>query len=379
MTSPTRLPVLLSLALVLLACPSLSTAGKGVGEVDIPKVIPLNPEQLQRMRALVRSDPEAAALAAEMREAAEPHLLTEPRPLVVIHYEGLVNTDPKRLATVKNLADMRYAGYLYRHWQASGDRGAERALRRHILAWADTYQVTGNDVNENKFHPLLCAYASLRDTFFPDERERVDAWVEALAREHVREVENPTRKDLTNRYTKRVRLAATLGLILNREEWIDAAIEGTRRFIRESLRADGSSWDLEHRDSLTYHISALRNPIDIAIVLNDRDLYTWESKAGGSLKKSVDFVVPYATGEKEHEEWVNSKVDLDRRRAEAGLEKYRPGRIFEPKRALSLLEKAAYFDPSLMEIVRDLSDSEAERFPTWQTLVNAAARADTRG
>ena len=90
-------------------------------------------------------------------------------------------------------------------------------------------------------------------------------------------------------------------------------------------------------------------------------------------------MVPYATGEKEHEEWVNSKVDLDRRRAEAGLEKYRPGRIFEPKRALSLLEKAAYFDPSLMEIVRDLSDSEAERFPTWQTLVNAAARADTRG
>jgi len=31
-------------------------------------------------------------------------------------------------------------------------------------------------------------------------------------------------------------------------------------------------------------------------------------------------------------------------------------------------------DPQLMKVVHHLSDSEAERFPTWQTLVNAAAR-----
>ena len=85
-------------------------------------------------------------------------------------------------------------------------------------------------------------------------------------------------------------------------------------------------------------------------------------------------VIPFARGEKQHKEWVNTKVEFDRKRAKAGLEKYRTGRLFDPRQALNLLERAAYFDPSLMNLVRDLSEGEAQRFPTWQTLLNAAAR-----
>ena len=63
-----------------------------------------------------------------------------------------------------------------------------------------------------------------------------------------------------------------------------------------------------------------------------------------------------------------------RRRAEAGLEYYKKGRLYDPQNALELMERAAYFDADLLRVVRHLTESEAERFSTWQTLINAARR-----
>lgn len=230
-------------------------------------------------------------------------------------------------------------------------------------------------MNENKFFPLLVAYEALRESFEPAERREVDAWVEGLGKLHARAVAES--QHFTNRYGKSIRLLGITGRILDRPEWIEQARKGVKRFVRESLYDDGTSADLQRRDTLTYHGSALKEPLDLAMMLGEdgRDLYDWTSPRGGSLKKSVEYVVPYALGEREHEEWVNSKVDLDHRRAEAGLEKYRPGRLYEPRQALELMEKASFFDPELMRVVDHLTEGEADRFPTWQTLVNAAALA----
>ncbi|MFW5846280.1 MAG: iduronate-2-sulfatase, partial [Planctomycetota bacterium] len=122
--------------------------------------------------------------------------------------------------------------------------------------------------------------------------------------------------------------------------------------------------------------SSLKPPIELAMILGEPELYTWEGPEGGSLKKSVDFVVPYATGEKTHKEWVDSRVRLDQERAAAGLEKYRPGRLYEPKSAHELMEYASFFDSGLIPLALSLDDSDAERYPGWRMLVHdAVARA----
>jgi hypothetical protein len=38
------------------------------------------------------------------------------------------------------------------------------------------------------------------------------------------------------------------------------------------------------------------------------------------------------------------------------------------------MQEASYFDPGLVRVVRRLLKTDAERFPTWQMLINAAAR-----
>ena len=368
--------VCLFVAFVQLGWPSYESAAEGTpGELSIPEVSPLDPSQRERLRRLVREDQEAAALLDQITERAEPLLDIEPRPLRVLHYEGLVNTNPKRIETVKHLSQIKDAATLFRYWQATGSEEAAATLRRLIAAWTDVYVPTGNDVNDNKMYTLLVAYHSLRDTFPADQRKRIDAWVQRVGELHQKAVRKAKR--FTNRYTKSVRLMAISGMILDRPEWLEQAEQGIRRFVRKSLYGDGSSYDLKHRDTLTYHGSALRPPIELAVLLGEqgRHLYTWTNRQGGSLKKSVDYVVPYAMGEKVHREWVHTRVDLDRRRAAAGLEKYRTGRLYEPESALELMTQASYFDPSLRSVVLHLTPDDVERFPTWRMLINEVARS----
>lgn len=357
----------------------VSTAGADEtepGELKIDWVTPLRPETLLKLRDLASRDAEARAIVEQVAAEAMPLLDAKPDPLEAIEYEGLVNTDPRRLKTVAKLRQMSDVACLIRFWQATGNEQAARTLRRFTLAWTAAYRPTGNDVNENKLVPLLVAYHAQRSIMSADEVSKVDAWVEQFGQLHADAVRDS--KHFTNRYTKHVRLLALAGLILARDRWVDAAQAGVKRFVIQSLRADGASEDLERRDTLTYHASSLTPVIELAMLAGDSgpELYRWTSPAGGSIKKSVDFVVPYAEGVKQREEWRHTKVALDRRRAEAGLEKYRPGRLYEPKDALELMELASYFDPELLRVVRRLADHKAERFPTWQTLINQAAAED---
>lgn len=105
-----------------------------------------------------------------------------------------------------------------------------------------------------------------------------------------------------------------------------------------------------------------------------RLLYGWKSPE--LFVESWEPVGVVARAQPRFGERVNTKVGLDKRRAAAGLEKYQPGKEFDPRDSLKLMETAASFDPQLMKVVRHLGDDDAEQFPTWQTLVNATAAAD---
>ncbi len=347
-------------------------ASEGAGEFSLRPVIPLDAAQTARLRHLIATDGEAAALAAQVVQEAAPLVGIAPMPLAEIRYEGLVNTDPRRLADVEHLRTIDQVAAAVDAWQASGEERFAVMLRRHCTAWAATYRPTGNDVNENKLTPLLVAWMGIRAAT-PDAK--VDAWVADLGERHARAVTES--QHLTNRYTKHVRLAVYCGLAIDRPDLVALGRSGIERFVAASLRADGTSLDLERRDSLTYHCSALVPVLDLALIMgaDGLALYRWTAPEAGSLKRSVDFVVPYATGEKTREEWRNSTVDLDRQRAEAGLEHYRPGRLFEPAQAAKLIEAACAFDPGLEPLALRLASSPARRFGSWRMLVQQVMNA----
>ncbi len=84
----------------------------------------------------------------------------------------------------------------------------------------------------------------------------------------------------------------------------------------------------------------------------------------------INFMVPYSNGEKQHAEFVNSKVKFDRIRAEAGQSEYASGNIFDGKRAARTFECYSYFDNSYLPLAFRIKASKAERFSTWNTVIN---------
>jgi hypothetical protein len=346
-----------------------------VGEVTIRDVLLLSPAQRAELARVVNSDPEARALLEIRLKEARRRLDKQPRPLAVLHYEGLVNTDPRRLETVKHLEDMDDAALLLEVWQATSDTAVSEKCRQYVRAWAATYRPTGNDVNENKLQPLFTIYEAMRAGFAPQERRRIDRWLSDIAEKQIAQGKRPEARR-TNRHTKRMRIVATIGLALHRLEWLDYARSGFKEFVTQNLYADGTTFDLKHRDTLTYHCSALEPLVALAVLAtrNGQNLYTWTSPTGSSLKKAVDYVLPYADGSKQRREWTHSQVELDRRRAAAGLKEYQPGSLFDPKYARSLLEEASFFDLALVPLVTKLAGRKATHYPTWRMVVNEACR-----
>ncbi|MFQ3671430.1 MAG: alginate lyase family protein [Verrucomicrobiia bacterium] len=320
------------------------------GEFDHRDVFPLDRAALDRLRQMVGVEGPKKQWAEPVIAAGRRALGATPKPLKRINYEGLLNTNPSRIETVKSLRTMNDVADAFRAWQLTGGDEFAEFTRRSILAWAQTYVPTGNDVNENKLTPLVVAFTGLRESFEAGDREEVERWLGRMADLHAAETAKVTR--FTNRYTKRLRFLALLGLALDRRDLLDAAGKGVRVFVRNSLRPDGTSFDLEERDTLTYHCSALEAALDTIQLTasNPETVYAWGSPAGGSVKKSVEYVVPYAMGEKERREWENTRIALDRRRAEAGIATYQPGKLFDPEYALPMLRKAARIDRSLEKV-----------------------------
>ena len=114
--------------------------------------------------------------------------------------------------------------------------------------------------------------------------------------------------------------------------------------------------------------------LEFAIAANNNgtNLYTYKSKSGASLEKSVKFLLPFCSGEKKHAEFVKSSVAFDRKRAESGDENYKAGHLFDPKKGGHTLELAAAFDKNLSEVYCQATARTASNYPSWQFVINAA-------
>lgn len=343
---------------------SLLSAGER-GEYHSIALCPYPSAQLTRIRACVDSDPEAGRRAQELLQVAATHLERSPEPVKVIHYEGLLNTDPKRIACVEHLLDMRVLGQVLHAWAASGEEKWADLARTYIKAWTETYRPTGNPINENKLEPILVGYFSLRDGFSPAERRRIEDWVKTLT--NMQASKSPK---ANNWGAKRLKLMLLGALILDDHDLVARVKREVRRYVDRSLYADGSSNDLRYRDAMSYHCSGLAPMLQVLTILaghgHDEDFWSYVGTKGGSLEKSVAFVLPYARREKIYHQWQNSRSEIDKRRAAAGIAKYRPGVAYDPGNAVQLLEWATLYQTGLVPIIAELLESEDTNFPTWR-------------
>jgi hypothetical protein len=103
------------------------------------------------------------------------------------------------------------------------------------------------------------------------------------------------------------------------------------------------------------------------------DLFDYQAPGGASLHSSVDFIVPFAEGEKTHMEFAHSKVNFDRRRAEDGEDEYQP-HYWNPKSSIEMFTEADWFSSKYGRLAARLAGKPDATFVDWQMVINAVSR-----
>lgn len=332
-------------------------------------VVSLRDSEVPALRRLVRTDPAAASRFAEVRSAADRALNATPDPVERVFSAAHLASDPKKVRSLKALADVKKAESLAWAGVVSGDARYTAQARRFLVAWAETNRADGNSINESKFEPMIVAYDLVRPGCSGEERRKIDAWLRSKA-------ETLAKKSWGNNWAcHQMKIVGLTGHVLGDAKLIRFANEGLLKRVDGSVKPDGSTEDFHERDALHYQIYFIQPLLTLARAGEraGEPLFAKKGPHGTSLKVALDFVTPYATGKETHVEFARSKVAFDRQRAAAGEKEYIP-HPWTPGSAIELYREAAWFDAAYGRLAGRLAGKSGERFPDWQSVVFAVAK-----
>src|SRR6185437_15950549 len=219
----------------------------------------------------------------------------------------------------------------------------------YLIAWADSNVSRGDPIDDTNLDPAIEAYSMVKDELVSAENKRIVRWLQKTANAEIHAFYNlPKRATSHNNWNShRLKIVGEIGFAIGDKALQTYAINGLKEQIGSNLLPDGSSEDFVSRDALHYHLYDLEPLLKLAIVLKratGADYYSFVAPSGSSIRKSVEWLLPYLDGRQTHAEFVNSKVEFDRRRAQNGEKGYQAGTLFQPKSGIGVLLLAAYFD-----------------------------------
>jgi hypothetical protein len=289
----------------------------------------------------------------------------QPKPLAHLHTEGTLPHEgiyDQSVAAEQDLALMRDAALV---WRATGDDRYLRLVDRFLLAWASTYQPSFNPIDETHFDSMILAYDMTASALSVKTRNATAAFIAKLANGYVARVDAQPRP-LTGTYrnnweSHRVKLVAMAAFTLDDRKLINAAQRLFVEQIGANVTPDGATVDFAERDALHYVAYDLQ-PLVIAALAARRHNRNWlvqRAQNGASLQPALDWLVPYALGEKTHEEFVHSSVAFDAKRRAAGLPGY--SGQWDPMSAAELFHLAARLSGRYASVALRLSQTP----PAW--------------
>ena len=306
----------------------------------------------------------APAVQALVKSVAA-RLNDQPRPLARLHTEGTLPHEgiyDQSVEAERDLELMRDAALV---WRATGDERDLRLVDRFLLAWATTYQPSFNPIDETHFDSMILAYDLTASALPVKTRNATAAFIAKLANGYIARVDAQPRP-LSGTYrnnweSQRVKLIAMAAFTLDDRKLIDAAQRLFVEQIGANVAPDGATVDFAERDALHYVAYDLE-PLVVAALSARRHNRNWlalRAQNGATLALALDWLAPYALGEKTHEEFVHSSVPFDAKRREAGLPGY--SGQWDPKGSAQLFHLAARLSGRYASVAQRLSPMP----PAW--------------
>lgn len=329
----------------------------------------VTPAEKTKLAELVKTNTSARIEFEKLKNQADAALKRASAPVQKLQLDGS-GGDAGRKESLSALRDMPglYA-LAYTNLVTGESKYADKA-REYILAWAKTHQPNGNPYNETHLEPLILAYDLTRSTFNEEDRKTTDAYLRKLI------AANAAGLPYSNSWqSHRIKIVGLAAFVLNDAGLLERAIVAFKNQLVNSLNVDGSAVDYHEHDALRYQINTIEPLLAFAVAAHKHgmDLYEFSPPGGASLRKAVRFLLPYCSGEKEHEEFVHSKKPGDLQTVAYGEAAFTAGTNFRPAQAFKTLTLAAYFDEAaLSPVISKIIDKPEGTLASWVMVQNAA-------
>lgn len=291
-----------------------------------------------------------------IQRAVEQGLTSTPRAVQNINVEGTLPHQGIWDASMEAKKDWPQMRNLAVLWKADHQPAQLQKLSQLLAAWADTYQVDYNPIDETDLDGLLDAYIIVKNDLSQDVRDSVSRWIGKFGEGYLSRMEQmPDAKSgiwANNWNSHRVKLVTLSAVALADRGMLRRAHEQFQAQLNRNIRGDGSTLDFEERDAIDYVTYDLQPLLHAALAaqLAGENWYLLKGSSGAGLPEALSWLEPYALGQKTHEEFVHSTVKFDAARRAAGL----PGfaGLWEPKKAYIVFTYAALLD-TRFQAVRD--------------------------
>ncbi len=307
------------------------------------------------------ADPGVKALVADVQA----HVSDTPHPLAKLHTEGTLPHEgiyDQSVEAEKELDLMRNAALA---WRATSDDRYLKLVDRFLFAWVTTYQPSFNPIDETRFEGLILAYDMTASALPVKTRNATMVFLNRFANGYIQQVDaqpRPLKGTFANNWqSHRVKLISMIAFTLDNRKMIAAAQRLFIEHIGDNVAPDGSTLDFTERDALHYVTYDLQPLVTAALAArrHNRNWLPERAANGATLAGALDWLTPYATGDKTHEEFVHSSVPFDAKRREAGLPGYTGA--WDTKNAAELYHLAARLDGRYTPIALKLAPTP----PAW--------------
>lgn len=289
-----------------------------------------------------------------IQRQVEQGLTSTPRAVAQIHVEGTLPHQGIWDASMEAKKDWPQMRNLAVLWKASHSQGQLQQLTQLLVAWAQTYQIDYNPIDEADLDGPLDAFIIVRKDLPQDARDAVDRWLRKLGDGYLTRMEQmpDARAGIwaNNWNSHRVKLATLSAVALADPDMLRRARAQFQAQLNRNVRADGSVLDFEERDAIDYVTYDLEPLLHAALAaqLAGENWYAIKSSSGAGLPEALAWLQPYALGQKSHEEFVHSTVKFDAQRRAAGL----PGFSgqWDRRKAYIVYRYAALLDPRFQSV-----------------------------
>lgn len=354
------MPKLLVFVFLVIACVSAKA-----------QFVSLSDAEVKKLASTVATDGQVKAVFEPIKTTAEKALNEVPNPIEEIRSEGLLAGNPAKTASLKAVNDAPKIYALALCYRLYNQEQYLNKTIEYLSAWAKINKPTGDPIDGTKLEDLIAGYDLIRDKVNKQTKTDIDAWLDTFANEQINSASiKPGKQTAINNWNShRLKVITLIAYTLHDKKMEQYVQDEIEKQIAQNLYADGSGFDFKERDALHYHIYTLEPLLKAIIAINratGKNYYTFQSKSQSSIQKSVQFLVPFVTGEKTHVEFLNSNVKFDRARAANHEKGYEPAN-FVPRSGVVVLSLASYFDPSLQQIIKKVN---GDNYCDWQLVLN---------